>query len=190
MKTKISQEEAIQIITAGKESVIEKCHSVTIVKYEKSGTPVCATFYNKKSKPYSHYRFDTEELRDKYIQSFKEREQRSHESQMETLAQYEEKRKLIVEGTIMVSSWGYEQTNIDFYKVLERKGDFVTIQEIGQKVTYDENFNDRGKCVADPESVKGEPFRKKIGKFASIALESYMSCSIWSGEPLYWSSYA
>ena len=36
----------------------------------------------------------------------------------------------------------------------------------------------------------GEPFRKKITKYASINLESYKYCGLWDGRPLSCSSYA
>ena len=190
MKAKLSQEEAIQIITSGNPYVIEKHLSITIVKYERKGASVFAAFYNKKSKPFSHYRFDTEELRSKYINSCKESETRSHENELATLASYEEKRKQIDKNTIFVRSWGYDQTNIDFYKVLEREGEFVTIQEIGQNIFGDDKYNDRGKCTANPDEIIGEPIRKKISKHATLSIESYAHCSVWNGEPMYWSSYA
>lgn len=39
-------------------------------------------------------------------------------------------------GKIFYSSWGYEQTNIDFYKVIEvsKSGKTITLQKIGSQV--------------------------------------------------------
>ena len=39
-------------------------------------------------------------------------------------------------GKIFYSSWGYEQTNIDFYKVVEvsKSGKTITLQQIGSQV--------------------------------------------------------
>jgi hypothetical protein len=37
-------------------------------------------------------------------------------------------------GDILYSSWGYDQTNIDFYKVVRVSKSSVWIQQIGQKV--------------------------------------------------------
>ena len=37
-------------------------------------------------------------------------------------------------GDILVSSWGYEQTNIDFYKVVGVTPKSVKIVKLGQKV--------------------------------------------------------
>lgn len=45
-------------------------------------------------------------------------------------------------GDIFYSSWGYDQTNIDFYKVLEitKSGKSARIQMVGQKITRDAGF--------------------------------------------------
>ena len=39
-------------------------------------------------------------------------------------------------GKIFYSSWGYEQTNIDFYEVVEvsKSGKSLTLQQIGSKI--------------------------------------------------------
>lgn len=37
-------------------------------------------------------------------------------------------------GKILVSTWGYDQTNVDFYKVVRESESFVWLQKIGNKV--------------------------------------------------------
>lgn len=33
-------------------------------------------------------------------------------------------------GAIVSDSWGYDQTNIDFYRIIKRKGDWLTLQPL------------------------------------------------------------
>ena len=33
-------------------------------------------------------------------------------------------------GAILVDSWGWDQTNIDFYRITKRSGDFVTVEKL------------------------------------------------------------
>lgn len=63
-------------------------------------------------------------------------------------------------GDVLVSKWGYEQTNVQFFKVLSATDKTVTIQEVGQKKEQGGGF---GNYYATPTSKKvGEPFRRKI----------------------------
>ena len=54
-------------------------------------------------------------------------------------------------GQIVYSSWGYDQTNIDFYKVIRKTAAMVELQAIGQK--YLESTSSMSEYViADPEN--------------------------------------
>ena len=101
-------------------------------------------------------------------------------------------------GDVLISSWGFEQTNIDYYQVVERLGKRdVILQPIGKTITLDQG--DRGKCVPDPEVKKGNPFRGRSDAQGYIKLTSYSHAGPESftlqGEAQiyrdrYWSSYA
>jgi hypothetical protein len=88
----------------------------------------------------------------------------------------------------LVCSWGYDQTNINFYQIISRKNDFIILQEIGKTIT--DNQYDRGHCVANPSNLIGEPMRKKITKYALVKFSSFEIARPWKGKPEYWSSYA
>ena len=168
--------------------------NVVIVTYtanrNNKTVPIVAIWETKSHKPTYHYRFNTA---DEMFQFITERQKKADEYakiDADRMAKYAEEKKGYKEGAILFSSWGWEQTNIDWYIVLERNNDFVIIQEIGSNRTYDGNFNDRGDCIPDATIRIGEPFRKKITKYASINLESYKYCALWDGQPKSWSSYA
>jgi len=65
-------------------------------------------------------------------------------------------------GQIYYDSWGYDQTNIDFYKVIEVKEKSVVIQEIGSKFVPGTQGMDCSNVVPNPEAVCGKPMLKII----------------------------
>ena len=99
-------------------------------------------------------------------------------------------------GSILVSTWGYEQTNVDFYKVLEVKGDYAKIVQIGSKQTSDGAQSMTGRAVPNESITVGAPMRRKIkrkgdGGLSSdaIRLTSYSGAYPWDGKPVSYSSY-
>jgi hypothetical protein len=66
-------------------------------------------------------------------------------------------------GDVLVSSWGYDQTNVDYYKVTRRTEASVWLVKIGQKhVPGSEGFMSE-QVVPDPENVL--PWRGYEGGF-------------------------
>lgn len=187
MKKETKQQSVIAYFLGLGNSNLEVFHSIRIVKY---GDCNMIAFSCGNPRSFSHLHFKSDEQREQYISDLKSSEQKDFDRKTERLAKCEKKKELFTVGAILYSSWGWEQTNIDFYTILERKNDFVTLQKIGQNVSYSPLYGDRGTCTADPEVKIGDPFRKKITKHASINLNSYSYCSLWDGFELYWSSYA
>jgi len=75
----------------------------------------------------------------------------------------------VKEGDIYVASWGWEQTNIDAYQVVAKKGATVTLREIAvSSVEGSESFmSDRVVPVKD--AFIGDAFKKRItGKYINI----------------------
>jgi hypothetical protein len=75
----------------------------------------------------------------------------------------------VKEGDIYVASWGWEQTNIDAYQVVAKKGATVTLREIAvASVEGSEGFmSDR--VVPVKNEFIGDEFKKRItGKYINI----------------------
>ena len=77
-------------------------------------------------------------------------------------------------GDIFRCSWGYDQTNIDYYQVVELKGKRgVMIREI---CAMSETIGfAQGVCVPEKNTFKGEAMLKKINERGSIRIASYAS---------------
>ena len=98
-------------------------------------------------------------------------------------------------GTILYSSWGYEQTNIDFYCVVEVSKSMCKLLPMTQKSAESSTH------CAMTENVKagnqimfdGELLRKKISKdyhgSDCVRIASYASAWLWDGKEKYASYY-
>jgi hypothetical protein len=94
-------------------------------------------------------------------------------------------------GTIFESSWGYDQTNVDFYKVTGKTAKFITLQKVGSKIVQETGWAES--VVIPGETEIGKPFKRKVQTFAwgvYVSISDYASASPWAGKPVRQSSYA
>jgi hypothetical protein len=90
-------------------------------------------------------------------------------------------------GTIFYSSWGYDQTNVDFYTVTKRTATAVTLQQV--KTIAVESGDMQGKVIAGTEPV-GKPIRRKLIHGDQVRIETYAGAWVWDGRPKGCTSYA
>ena len=101
-------------------------------------------------------------------------------------------------GDIIVNSWGWEQTNIDFYVVTAVKGKTITVAEVYGAQVEGTMYAHGMACDVVPTSElkpngKTYNLRVKSGYNGDAALsqpESYYYMHKWSGRPMYKSWYA
>jgi len=86
-------------------------------------------------------------------------------------------------GDILYSSWGYDQTNVDFYQIVATTGKSVKIREIGQKVVRSTVGADY--VVAVPNDFQSSPMTKRIRPGAPIKISSFQRAYPWDGKPRY-----
>src|SRR3954471_2614147 len=66
-------------------------------------------------------------------------------------------------GAILVDTWGFEQTNVDFYCIIKVSGSFVTVQ----KMTIKQDYNPGNMTAGNAPGVidiTAAPIRKKLKK--------------------------
>lgn len=86
-------------------------------------------------------------------------------------------------GDIYVTSWGYDQTNIDYYKVTNVKNKTVNLVSIGQKRNYTGPM--QGECVPDPSVTGNKIYTKRMipnGDSVSFKMTSYSWAYKWNGK--------
>ena len=94
-------------------------------------------------------------------------------------------------GDIFVCSWGYDQTNIDYYKVMEVKNKSVVVAPIGQDRIYTGHM--QGECNPVPNQVSDKRITKRIiscGDSVSLKMTSYSWAYPWSGKTNHFTEWA
>jgi len=147
-------------------------------------------FRGKAFKPAFNYTFKTQDNLVKYVEQFFKN--------CADINAYKTKRReerksagahTLNVGDILYSSWGYDQTNVDFYQIVELVGKATAVlRKVAQDRT--ESAWMQGKCVARPGEFVGEPFRKRISPHNSVTISSCQHAYKWDGREVSWSSYA
>ena len=91
------------------------------------------------------------------------------------------------ENDILYSSWGYDQTNVDFYKVVKLSGSFATIVNIPRRIVRSVRGSDFVMPVTDPVEAKHLAMRRKIhgsGSGEYLKIKSYAYAWLWDGKEI------
>lgn len=85
-------------------------------------------------------------------------------------------------GDMLYSSWGYDQTNIDFYQVTAITAAGLTIREVEKHVVGGQGTHTE--LVAPlPNQFAGEPMKKRAAPNGSVKINSYERAHKWDGKP-------
>lgn len=140
-------------------------------------------FGGKANKPLWHYRFRNQEKFEEQVR-LTISDRKSHAERIEKQKQERTQFKhTLKEGDIMYSSWGYDQTNIDFYQVVAVGEKSVKIRKIGQKTVGSATTSEE--VVADPNHFVGPPMTKVVRPGDVVSIASYASAYKWDGKPKY-----
>ena len=140
-------------------------------------------FVGKQQKPLWEYRFRDERQRDKKIQETIESRARHLKEKEEQAQKRREFKHDFKVGDILDSSWGYDQTNIDFFEVIGVTAKSVVIREVAKKIVKSQPPQDY--VVPRPGRFIGKKMTKRVGPGGYVRIESYQSASKWDGKPRY-----
>lgn len=162
--------------------------------------PPSAKLWNPKAtKPSANYRFRSIQQREAFILKFVEKYDQHVACKVETIKRRHADVLLHVDdvqiGHIFRYSWGYDQTNIQYFQVIAKHGQNVTVHEIAQSV------------VPDSQGFMSEQVEPRIGHFIDNERpmvkrlqfldsgKAYLSfpygwCELWRGGSSYASHYA
>lgn len=160
-----------------------------------SRRPGAVIFFGKGNKPVSNYTYTTEAAREAAVKrAFEGRRARAA-----MMAGRAAERKAFVPtykvGDIFRTSWGYDQTNVEFYEIVGLSGKIATVREIGAESIEDGFMS--GTAIPLPGSYAGEAKRVRMtegGFKVDGHYASYMPGTLVAGVKVYsparWSSYA
>lgn len=99
-------------------------------------------------------------------------------------------------GAIVVDCYGYEQTNIDFYFIVKRSGDYVTLWPLQKIKSSEIGFMTHENMPGNLE-LPAKPLRRKVksfyGKEQGFSIRNYSGggwVSLWNGKPKLSTHYA
>lgn len=166
----------------------ENVPAVVYFEIRDGDVPVAMGFRGKSRKPSFNYRFRSKEQMDKHIEEFF----KGIEIRFAEKIKIKKERKVfktsLKKDDVLYASWGYEQTNIDFYQVIEvlESGKSVRIQEIAGERTR--TYQSGGTTIPVKDAFVGVPMLKRIqAPYDSVTLKSYSSASKYDGRPKSWS---
>ena len=167
------------------------CDAVAYLYQTGMGDPAAMIFIGKRAKPEWRFRYANEEKRAEAVsRAFKSR-RAALDYKAQRKAENKARGRGIEVGHVLVSSWGYDQTNIDWYVVNKLIGSTMAeIQEIGAMDAG--NGNEpwmTGKSVPDTTNKRGKPFRVKVAD-GSCRVSQVAYAHVWDGRPRSWTAYA
>ena len=161
----------------------------SVFAYEKAGKFYAIAFHGKATKPDWHYSFRSEEQRASLIAEFISI-RKSHAEYMTKRKTEKEKPHTLKVGDILSSTWGYDQTNIDYYQVTRVPGPMsVEITQIAADSGPEVGFM-TAYCKAAPGKFIGKPMIKRANSTNSVRIASYAHASPWDGKEDRYSWYA
>ncbi len=158
----------------------EGVNAVCYLYASRSSRPAVLMYGGNRSKSDFHYSYQSEQLAreaaGRYLDGQAERAAR-----VATRKREEQAPTTLTVGAILYSSWGYDQTNVDFYEVTEVRGArAITIRKIAQRTVSSQQGSETVAPV--PGEYIGEPM-KKISNHRNAVTLDHASAWQWDGTP-------
>jgi len=181
------------------ERQVYEAEGVEVYRYDNSqGKPAAAMFGGKRAKPDKEFYYQSEEAREAAIESYLEGQRFRKESMDKARAERNAAGRGLEVGDYLSCSWGYDQTNVNYYKVVSLVGKKMV--EIVPVVSVRESSAPPCDMVSPSDELaeydvllgmdrgKVRPV-KKVAKNGSVSLNDHQSASKCSGEPQYETSF-
>ncbi len=142
--------------------------AIKIHRWQENRKYYAKVWRGRAQKPYAYYVWPKAETREAWIEQQKQdaddRAQFKRELKEDRARRKAEMVAAIGVGTVLHCSWGYDQTNCDFYEVIDKKGQTVTLRPIaGKDVGPSSGMATR--LQPQPGQFTGEAFKKRITEY-------------------------
>jgi hypothetical protein len=171
------------------EKKFEAVNAVAYITPTYNGRIRVTAFSGKSKKPDFDYIYDNQQEADQRISRWVGELATYIAYKKEAIADRKAYTHTLKVGDILESTWGYDQTNVDFYEVVEVKSKkSVIIREItSSTIEPTKGFSDYNHCTPCPGQYCGEPMLKRVASGDAIRICKVTSASPWDGKPAYYS---
>ena len=177
----------------GATKITDKHSSAVAYTYENNGYICACGFSGKRKKADYRFRFNDTTARIKPVEYHFKNVQAAEKSRKERSAARTSFNHTLTVGDILYASWGYDQTNIDFYQVVEVVGKkSVKIRGIygssirqstgaDYVVASKDSFKDRDVFLNDQNTAT----LKRVKKGNIISISTFANAYPWDGKEKY-----
>lgn len=143
------------------------------VVYAHHDLKIMIVWEGNRKKPVSNYRYDANSF-EKALES----EKNWNDRRVQEIKDYEQQckedcEKILKEskvGDVFVGSWGFEQTNVNFYQIVSIKGKKFGFREIKSKADYNSHYMTGKKVPLEDEFLNEEVYEKNISKYGNFKI--------------------
>lgn len=161
--------------------------AVAYLKTGTSGRPIAVLFSGKRAKPDYHYNFSTEAQREQFVKTFFEGRQKTLARKVEQRKERKATTRSLAVGDVLHTSWGYEQTNVEFFQVTGLIGTkMVELRELSQAREHTGFM--QGTCEPVPGKFIGEAIRRYDSGHKTVKVDDVRT-AFFGGGNHHWSSY-
>ena len=171
-------------------SNLEEYKELKIVSYTIANLFAVAIWARKQKNPFRHYSFRSFEKMQNFINEMKAVADRNEKRIARRKAEKAAYTQDLNVGDIYASSWGYEQTNVSFYQVIEVKGKCtIVLREIAQKTIEGSEGNMSCHVTAVQDKFLNDKTIQKRVSNNRVKITSCENAYKWDGRPKYKSWY-
>tara|TARA_R100000808_G_scaffold19434_1_gene42155 strand:- start:1772 stop:2353 length:582 start_codon:yes stop_codon:yes gene_type:complete len=193
----MNQETNIDYALKNENATLTEYKDLKIVKYNQDIRgeikPCLKIWRGKQKNPIANYWYRNNDDRNSSIETYKKRADQREQYKLERAAARKAFKPDLNIGDIYYASWGYDQTNVNFYQVVEIKGSAtVVLRELSQNTVKDSYYSHGMACSVVPvkdEFLNDNTMTKRVGQYG-IKIDSVRSASKYDGSPKYKSWYA
>lgn len=161
---------------------------IAVYFYTSKDMPCAIGFHGRAQKPDFRFRFNDEDKRDQYITAYLRDLAAAAARRDERAAQRAAFVPNLKAGNILYTNWGWEQTNVEFYQVIEAKGKMVTIRQIESALEQSGFMS--GKVLPRPDTFCGDALKRRVGITNSVRINGHITAWLHDGAPKTCSWYA
>lgn len=145
-------------------------------------------YHGRAGKPDFYNSFRTIESMNAHIKGWLSGLRQHKQRQESERAERKEFKHGLRPGMILHGSWGYDQTNCEYFKVIEVKGKSVIVVEIGHKTVEGSQGFMSEQVAPDPDNVIGKPIKKLVLPGNRLSFDHF-SLSLCGADSEYYSSW-